>query len=442
MSLRFLQGSIGYVDKSGHLSLEGFNAMNLANKWGTPLFAFSKQRLRDNFHKLSSSLKLVYPNSKVFYACKANGLLAILFTLREEGAGIEIGSEGELYLAQLAGFSREEIIFNGNSKSEHEIRLALSQNVVINIDSMDEVETIVRCAKDLGCIARVCIRVVPGVHSRTIEEFATGIPESKFGLDIKSGEASDVAKEIAKHKELKLIGVHCHIGSQIISTQPYESAINSVISFAADLERATLSKLEIINLGGGFGIPQERLEDVPTLETFGQILGGAFKQCCEKFGLKDVMLIVEPGASIVGTSGVVLLKVNSVKHRKNGTIWVSVDGGADILLRATQGWYKFPVVDANDPIGPKKITANIAGPLCYSGDVIAYGVELPEIKKGSVLAVLNSGAYTFCLLNSYNGRLSPAVIMLENGCDNLVSRRGEPADLVIRERQYLDHISK
>jgi len=428
--------SLEIYEKSnlGIFNLDGLNPIDLTKKWETPLFVYSASRIRENYKLLSNSIKSQYPNSKVLYACKANGLLSILSLLREEGSGIDVVSEGELYLAKLAGFSNESIFFNGNGKSDQEIRLALSQNIILNVDSLHEIETIIEHAKELNCQANVCLRVTPDVHSRTIEEFATGIPESKFGLEIRTGEALDAVNEISKHKEIRLRGLHCHIGSQITTIEPYRFAIESIIDFGAELGGKYNNKLEIINIGGGFGIPQEGIEIVPPLDVFGLELGSYFSETTKRFGLQNICLMIEPGASIVGTSGTVLLKVISIKQRKNGITWVSVDGGADILLRATQGWYKFPIVYAGKPNDIKKVKANVVGPLCYSGDVIAYDVELPVVNKGDILAVLNAGAYTFCLLNNYNARIAPAAIMIENGCDRLISRRGEFADLVQRER--------
>lgn len=418
---------------SGRLTVDGLDAVELATEYGTPLFVFSAGRIRENYRRLSASLRAVYPHSRVMYACKANGLVALLRIMREEGAGIDVVSEGEFYLARQAGFHYEDIVFNGNSKTDAEILLAASNDVILNVDSLDELRAISSCATGLGRVARVCLRVVPNVHSRTISEFATGIPESKFGLDIRSGEAWEAAREALRHPQVELVGLHCHIGSQIEVTEPYELAVRSVLEFAADLRRELDAELGLINLGGGYGVRFAGSQAVPSLEQFARAVAGTFKSTQEALGLRNVFLMVEPGASLVADAGVVMLTVTAVKKRRDGPTWVAVDGGADILLRATQGWYTFPVISADDPLGEASMKAHIAGPLCYSGDVLAHDVELPPVRRGSRLAVLEAGAYTLCLLNHYNGRLGPAVVLVADGRSRLVERRGRPEDLVARE---------
>jgi len=421
------------TSESGHLLIDGIDALELARSYGTPLFVFMENVIRNNYRRFVSALTSAYTRSRVFYACKANGLLSVLNILREENSGVDVVSEGEIYLAQKAGFPPESIVFNGNSKNDREILLALNNDLLINIDSLDELKRVSELAVDTNRDARVCLRVIPDVYSRTIPEFATGIPESKFGLDIRSGEAWQAANELLYLPRVRVVGLHCHIGSQIESVEPYLLAIESVMAFASKITRELKFNLSLINMGGGFGIPFTGSLGVPSIEEFAVSLANAFDAAVKSYGMEGLWLGVEPGAAIVGRSGVVLLTVNSVKQRKSGDVWVNVDGGADILLRATQGWYSFPIVSAEDPQGTPALRANIAGPLCYSGDVLAKNVALPSVQRGSVLAVLDAGAYTICLLNAYNGRLSPAVVLVRNRQARIVRRRGRPEDLVALE---------
>ena len=239
--------------------------------------------------------------------------------------------------------------------------------------------------------------------------------------------------ELSRLPRVRLFGLHCHIGSQIESVEPYLLAVQSVVAFASRITRELKVNLAMINMGGGFGVPFSGSRGVPTLEEFATSLASAFDAATRSYNMEGLWLAVEPGASMVGKSGVVLLTVNSVKERPSGDIWVSVDGGADILLRATQGWYSFPIVSAGDPAGAPVLRAHVAGPLCYSGDVLAKGVALPPVRRGSVLAVLDAGAYTLSIQNTYNGRLAPAVVMVKDGNARLVRRRGRPEDLVAFE---------
>ncbi|MGE5483712.1 MAG: diaminopimelate decarboxylase [Ignavibacteriales bacterium] len=431
-SLATLERPLG-TSVSGHLNIDGADALDLANRYGTPLFVFMETVIRQNYRRFASSLCSAYPKSRIFYACKANGLLAILKILLEEDCGIDVVSEGELYLAQRAGFPTQSIVFNGNSKSDSDILLGLSSDLLFNVDSIDELKAISTLAVRHRRDARVCLRVIPDVHSRTISEFATGIPESKFGLDIRTGEAWRAAKEALALSRVRLVGLHCHIGSQIESVEPYLLAVESVLTLADKMKRDLGCELVLINMGGGFGIPFTGSEGSPSIEQFATSMGGYFASIADSYGMDDVWLGIEPGGALVGKAGVVLLTVNSVKSRENGDTWVAVDGGADVLLRATQGWYSFPIISAEDPCGTPQLTANVAGPLCYSGDVLARGVALPAVCRGSRLAVLDAGAYTLSILNAYNARLSPAVVVVRDGNVRLVRRRGRPVDLVAQE---------
>lgn len=423
------RGFLG-VSEGGRLLLDGVDAVELAEEYGTPLFVFSESQLRQNYRRFKASLGAAYPRSRIMYACKANPLLAILRVMRQEGAGIDVVSEGEQFLAHVAGFEPDDIVFNGNSKSPYEIALALSAGITMNVDSLDELSAIRNACRELKREARVCLRVIPDVHSGTIDEFATGISQSKFGLDIATGEAWQAVLECQASGGIQLVGLHCHIGSQIESMEPYERSIESVASFAARIQKEIGIRLKEINLGGGFAIPIGGDPDIPRIEQFAAVVGGTFRQCVQRWDLGEPLLLIEPGGSLVGDAGVVLLRVNAVKVRANGARWVMADGGADVLLRATQEWYTFPIVDASKPVAQPDIEANIAGPLCYSGDVIGRRVALPDVRAGSILAVLDAGAYTLALCNHYNARLSPAALMVKDGQAYLVSRRGQPSDLI------------
>ncbi len=413
---------------SGSVAVAGVSVLELASRYGTPLFVFIEEQIQKNYRELLASLS-AYKNSRIFYACKANGLLAILDVLRREGAGIDVVSGGELFLAQKAGFKSEDIILNGNSKTDQEILSALELGVVINVDSQDELERVSYLARERT--ARVCLRVIPNIKVDTIPEFVTGIAESKFGLDIHSGEASGAIELCKNLSGVKLIGFHCHIGSQIESVEPYEKAVDAVVSLAS--ETASLGHdIEVINMGGGFGFNMCGDTHVPPINEFGRAIASRFALACRRHSLHDVQLVLEPGASLVADAGIALLSVNSVKKRPSGRVWVALDGGADVMLRATQNWYKYEFVNASKPCG-EPISVNLAGPICYSGDVLSYDAKISTPQRGDIIMALRAGAYTVCLYNSYNARVAPAVVLLSGSDQILISRRGTFEDLVLRE---------
>lgn len=423
------------INRKNDLEFDGFDCVDLAKEFDTPLYVISEKRLRQNFNKISSTFKKAYEDTKIAYAYKANPTMGVTKILKDEGALAEVISLGELILADIAGFEGQDIIFNGVNKDIRGIRLAIKMGSLINVDSLAELDIIEREAKKLGIDAKIGIRINPVVKTGTLAEWETALESSKFGINIDNGlEAYKKAKQL-DHIDIR--GIHAHIGSQIEEVKPYKTAAERVMNFLNELKAELGIDIDVLDLGGGFPLPH-RYKDIPPIKEYAEKITKVIKEKVNEFDLHNPTLVLEPGGSIVGDTSVLLLKVGIVKNRENTVDWAYVDGGANIILRATQGWYVYQIVCCNKMDEPKEETYNIGGPLCYSGDVLGYDRELPRLEEGDILGLLDCGAYTMSILNRYNSHPFPAIVLLDKKGEVKVLRQRETfAKLIDGERIVL-----
>jgi len=418
------------VNTKGHLEFDGFDTVELVEKFGTPLYVISERKLRENYRRISKVFKTLYPHVEIAYAIKANPLLAVCKILREEGAWAEVVSKGELFIANLAGFEESKIVFDGCNKDRSSLRLAIKIGALINAESLREIEIIEEEAAKLGTIARIGIRINPIVKTGTLSEWETALANSKFGINIDKG--IEAYKKVNKMKHIEVVGIHTHIGSQIETVEPYVTATERIMDLVYKLNKELGIEIEVIDLGGGFPIPF-RYKRIPPIEEYARGILEVFNKKREEYGFDEPKIIIEPGGSIVGNTTLLLLRVGIIKREESSVKWAYVDGGADVNLRATQGWYVYPIVCCNKMNSLKKEKINIAGPLCYMGDVLGYNRELPPLEEGDILAMLDCGAYTISTWNRYNSHPLPAVVLIRKNKATLIRRRENLIDLVIGE---------
>jgi len=425
------------VNEEGHLAIDGLDSVELARKYGTPLYVVSEKRIRENYRRCLRAFKSRYPNTEIFYALKANPLLAVCRILQQEGAGFEVGGPGELYIAGLLGVAPNKVSLNGNNKSREELRSALNMGAIINIDSTHELDVLHEEASKLGKRAKIAFRVTPDVPpGRRIvhPELWTGLRESKFGIDIQSGLAYRAYEKAIEMNGLDVVGIHTHIGSPVEETEAYEIATERIMEFVGTLKKRLDIDLEFINMGGGFAIPFKYKEGLPTLEDYAESIIYVLKEKADELDLGEPKLLIEPGGSIVGDTTVLLLRVGMIKGVPGLARWVAVDGGANVILRASQGWYVYQFVAANKMLEKSVETVNVAGPLCYSGDVLAVGRDMPHLDEGDILAALDAGAYTFTY--EFHGAGShplPAIVLVSDGRDELIRRPETLTDIVSKD---------
>ncbi|KAF5037390.1 Diaminopimelate decarboxylase [anaerobic digester metagenome] len=408
--------------RDGHLYMGEHDTVALAERFGTPLYVTSEDRVRENFRRLSGALGARYSKVRVLYAAKANGNLAIFRTLASMGAGADVFSAGEVALALAAGMRPELLLFNGSSKSPADLALAVEKGIRVSVDSPDELRQLDRAAGAAGRTVDIAFRVNPAIDVPTHPKIATGLATSKFGIP--AGEILDAYREALAAEHVNPVGIHCHIGSQILAVEPFAREVDVLIEVAGDLLDIGVD-LSFIDIGGGLGIPYRRETDrAPTPEEYAGAVMPVFLEGIRDLGIEPE-LWVEPGRWLVADSTVLLSRVNSVKTAHK--TFANVDAGFNLLIRPTMYDSYHEVVAANRADAPAVREYSIAGPICETGDVLAKDRMLPELAAGDIVAMLDAGAYGFAMSSQYNSRPRCAEVILA-GEKAALMRRAEAID--------------
>lgn len=409
-----------FARRHGTLHCEGVALSELASRWGTPLYVYSRASIRDAFGELEAALAPV-PHL-IAYSVKANGNLAVLRTLAELGAGADIVSGGELHRALLAGVPAERIVFSGVGKTVVEMAAALDAGILaFNVESEGELRALAELARATGRCAPVSLRINPDIDSPTPHAYTrTGHAGSKFGIPI--GEARALYRLAASFPGIRVRGVDVHIGSQILDAAPYGRALEQVLALVDGL-RADGIVLELLDLGGGLGISYTGEEGIAATDFAAVVL--------PQVAGSGMRLVVEPGRYVVGHAGVLLTRVLYVKEG-GGKRFVITDAGMNDLLRPSHyaGYHAVePVVSQ----GREAVRADVVGPICETGDFLALDREMERVEPGELLAVHTVGAYGFSMASTYNQRPRPAEVMVDGDDARLVRRRETTEDLVAGE---------
>jgi diaminopimelate decarboxylase len=409
--------------RDGHLWIGRHDTVDIARKYGTPLYVTDEDRIIGNFQAYREALTAEYPYTKILYAAKANGNLAVLRALAAAGAGADVFSSGELNLALAAGMSPGDLLFNGNSKSPDDLMLAVDRNIPVSVDSLDELHQLDALAGSRGKTVRIAFRVNPAIDVPTHPKIATGLATSKFGIPHDRIPAA--YEEALTCPNITPAGVHCHIGSQILDVEPFIRACEVMMRIASDITDRGV-RLEFIDLGGGLGIPYHRSESetAPSPKAYAKAVVPVFKKGIRESGISPELWI-EPGRSIVADSTILLTTVNSLKAASR--YFANVDAGFNLLVRPVMydAWHEVIAAGKADRIGERRYT--IAGPICESGDILAYDRLLPDLAPGDLIAVLDAGAYGFAMSSQYNSRPRCAEILLR-GPEEALMRRAESVD--------------
>lgn len=422
------------INSNGQLEIGGITAQELKEKYGTPLYVMDQAYIENMCKIFASTLKKEYGDGLVCYASKAFCCKKIYKIIDKYGLGADSVSLGELFTAQKAGFPADKMCLHGNNKSIEELTFAIEVGVkYIVIDSIEEAEMINDIAKESNVIQSVLIRVNPGVEAHTHEFIQTAKVDSKFGFSIQSGEATEIIKQIINKKNLKLEGLHCHIGSQIFEQNSFSIAVEKMTDFYKTIKDELNLEFNVLNLGGGFGIYYSEGDTKRTCKQYASYIKNISKtllDCVAKKQLKKPYLILEPGRSIVGEAGVTLYTVGSVKQIKEVKNYVAIDGGMFENPRYALYRAKYTVVSANKMNELCDTKYSIAGKCCESGDIIAEDCMLPPTKKGDLLAVLSTGAYNYSMASNYNRNLIPAVVFVKNKKSKIAIKKQTLKDLI------------
>ncbi len=419
------------VNKKGHLCLSGYDTVDLAQKYGTPLYLMDENKIREHIREYKTAFEKFFPKGSCpEFASKALSCKQIYRILAEEKMNIDVVSCGEIYTAASVNFPMEHCFFHGNNKTDNDINFAMDNNIGYFVcDSLDELFAINEIAKQRALTQKILLRVTPGIDTHTHQKISTGNVDSTFGIAITTGQAKEAVRTALALSNIKLCGFHCHIGSQIFESEPFNTASELMLSFIAETENELGYKCEILNLGGGLGVrylkehPEinytERLEEISKILTIQ----------CNFLGISIPKIAMEPGRSIVADAGLTLYSVGSVKEINGYKNYVSVDGGMTDNPRYTLYESPYTVVLASRMNDTKDFECTIAGRCCESGDILQENVILPKPKRNDILAVLTTGAYNYSMASNYNRVPRPPIVMLNDKGDYIAVKRESYADI-------------
>lgn len=427
-----------HINEKGHLMIGGLDAVELAEEFGTPLYVYDVNLIRKNSRAFLKTFKELDVKAKVSYASKAFSSIAILQVVEEEGLGLDVVSEGELYTAIQANFPPEKIQFHGNNKSVRELEMALEYGVgTIIIDNFHEINLLDQITKQMNTQVDVLIRLTPGIESETHRYIMTGNEDSKFGFNVQNGQADEAFQRLHNHPRLNFRGIHNHIGSQIFTTESFTLATEimfDVLRRWYELERFVP---EVINLGGGFGIRYTKDDEPLPNEAYVQAIMNKVKEEAMSLDIPMPEIWIEPGRSIVGNAGVTLYEVGSMKTIEDVRKYVAVDGSMADNIRPALYDARYDAVIANKASEPSNEKVSIAGKACESGDMFIWDLPIPTVEHGDLLAIFSTGAYGYSMASNYNRFRKPAVVFVENGEAKVVVKRESLDDIVKNDVSYL-----
>lgn len=384
----------------GKLYIERVNVEEIAES-GTPVYITSKAQLEQNIE----NYRKAFPDARLLYAVKANNNVSLMRIISKK-FGADVFSDGELYLALLAGFKPEDILFNGNSKSREEIEYGIRAGVKFSVDSIDELHTISEVAEQENKEVKVAFRINPDISPDTHPKIATGLKKSKFGVPWEN--VIDAYRLAVELPNVIPAGIHCHIGSQITEISPFVEALNRLFDVAKNVERLGVD-IEFLDIGGGLGIDYHA-KGVPAPSDLADKLMPVFRERNKELK-SSPELWLEPGRSIIGDTTILLTRVNSVKIAYKN--FVAVDAGFNLLTRPAMYGAYHRVCVANKMNEKEKETYTVVGPICESGDIVAEDRELPKVEKGDLIAIFDAGAYGFAMSSQYNGRPRCAEVLVD-----------------------------
>jgi diaminopimelate decarboxylase len=416
------------ADCAGEVVVGGVRLSELAAQHGTPCYVLDTDEVRRRCREYRRTL----PGVEIAYASKAFLCTAMARLVAEEGLSLDVSSAGEIAVAEAAGFPADRMLLHGNVKTAEDFKAALGAGVGrVVLDSTDEIGQLATLARQRQ---DVLIRVTPDVDVDTHQAVKTGVADQKFGFGLADGAAADAVRQVLERPELRLVGLHCHLGSQIRSVCGYERAVDRLVELLTRLTREHGVRFEQLNLGGGHGIRYTESDRELRLASFADRVPGAARAACQRYGVPEPRLTIEPGRAIVGPAAVALYRVAAVKRRPSGRTFVAVDGGMSDNPRPALYGAHYAVRLFGRPLSAPGRPVTVVGRHCEAGDVLATDVELPEdVHAGDLLAVPVAGAYQLSMASNYNLVGRPPVVAVSDGGSRLLVRRESEADLLRRD---------
>lgn len=431
------------VNDRGHLEIGGMDTVALVEQYGTPLYVYDVALIRERAQSFKKTFEALGVKAQVAYASKAFSTVAMVQLADEEGLSLDVVSGGELFTALAAGFPADKIHFHGNNKSLEELDMAIEKEVgCFVVDNFYELELLDELCRSREKVVNILLRVTPGIEAHTHDYILTGQDDSKFGFGLLNGQADEAISIGLNSKNLNLLGVHCHIGSQIFETTGFLVAAKKIFEKLKQWKDEKSFEAKVLNLGGGFGIRYTKEDDpIPASQYVEEIIDEVRKHA-DRYQMSMPEIWIEPGRSMVGDAGTTLYRVGSRKEVPSVRQYLAVDGGMSDNLRPALYQAKYEAILANKALVEPEETVSIAGKCCESGDMLIWDLPLPKSESADILAVFCTGAYGYSMANNYNRIPRPPVVFVENGKARLVVKRESYEDMIRLDLPLKEIINK
>ena len=420
--------------RDDHLYVGGVDMVELAREQGTALYVMDEADMRSRMESYREAFCSRYQNSDIVYASKAFLNKEAARIVADEGLCLDVSGGGELAIARAAGFPTERVFMHGNNKTPRELREAIEAGVGrIIIDSRIELKRISEIAGELGVEQPIYMRITPGVEADTHQYIRTGCEDSKFGFTMREDFAFGCVKDVLAAPNVRLAGLHCHIGSQIFSLHSYPEAVEVMVDLMARIQQEYGYRIEELDVGGGLGIAYTADDKPASIDEFAETVTSSVLAACQKYGVAEPRLLTEPGRSLVATAGVTLYTVGIIKTLPNIRKYVAVDGGMSDNIRTALYHADYEPVIANKAGQPRTEIVTIAGKHCESGDAVVIDMPMQHPDLGDIVAVFGTGAYCYTMASNYNGQPRPAIVFVKDGQARVTTRRETYEDLMSRD---------
>ncbi len=420
--------------RDDHLFIGGVDMVDLAHELGTALYVFDEEDLVSRMRAYVTEFRSRYENSDIIYASKAFLNKEVLRIAAREGLCLDVSGGGELACAQMVGFPMERVFVHGNNKTPQELEEAISAGVGrIVVDSRIELARVSKIAGELGVTQDICMRITPGVEADTHEYIRTGCEDSKFGFTMLEDFAYTCVGTALETPNVRLVGLHCHIGSQIFALHSFAEAAQVMVDFMARIRDGYGHTIEELDLGGGLGIAYTTADKPSSIAEFAEVTCSSVREACAAHDLPLPRLLVEPGRSLVANAGVTLYTVGILKTLPNIRKYVAIDGGMSDNIRTALYHAEYEPTIANKAGQPREEIVTLCGKHCESGDAVVIDMPLQKADIGDVVCVFGTGAYNMTMASNYNGQPRPAVVFVKDGEARITTRPETYDDLYARD---------
>ena len=420
------------VSPSGHLCFAGQDTLDLAARFGTPLYLVDEDRIRHNCQVYTKAFQTYFPDGSLpLYASKALSFAGIYPIVESEGMGIDVVSAGEIFTARKAGFVLSRAFFHGNNKTDFELSYAMDSGLgCFVVDNLEELAALEAEAARRGKKQAILLRLTPGIDTHTYEAVNTGKVDSKFGFAIETGQAAQATELALRQNHLILRGFHCHVGSQVFAEDVFERSAWIMLQFLAQMRSIHGYEAELLNLGGGYGVRYVASDLFIDIDGKIRDVAEALHKGCSELGLRLPAILMEPGRSIVADAGLTLYSVGMVKTIPGYKNYVSIDGGMTDNPRYALYGSAYTCYAAGRMQDPYNFACDLVGRCCESGDIIQPDILLPrDLRRGEIIAVCTTGAYNYSMASNYNRVPRPPIVLLHDGDTRLAVRRETLEDL-------------